>query len=128
MDTAVKISALGLCAAMLAVLLRKSNPELALCLGLAGGGVVLLCAFELARSLADTLERAGNMTGLTPAVFSPVLKCVAVGIICSMASEACRDSGSSQLASAVDTAGAVAALFCAMPLLTSLLDTVEGLL
>ena len=42
--------------------------------------------------------------------------------------EACRDSGSAQLASAVETAGAVAALFCALPLMTALLDTVEGLL
>ena len=45
-----------------------------------------------------------------------------------MAGEACRDAGSSQLASAVDLAGAVAALFCALPLVTSLLETVEGLL
>lgn len=68
------------------------------------------------------------MSGLSSAVFSPVLKCVAVGIICSLAGEACRDSGSSLLANAVDIAGAVCALFCALPLMTALLDTVEALL
>ena len=44
------------------------------------------------------------------------------------ASDACKDSGSAQLASAVDMAGAVAALFCALPLFSSFLNTVEGLL
>ena len=41
--------------------------------------------------------------------------------------EACRDAGSSQLASAVELAGAAAALVCALPLISALLDTVEGL-
>lgn len=128
MDVAVKVAAMGLCSALMALLLRKSNPELALCLGLAGGAVVLLCAFELMSELTDTLRAARELTGLPEKVFSPLLKCVAVGIICSLAGEACRDAGSSQLASAVDLAGAVAALFCALPLVTSLLETVEGLL
>ena len=128
MDTAVKISALGLVAALLALLLRKSNPELALCLALAGGAAVLAPALELLSAVADTARRARELSGLSPAIYSPLFKCAAVGIICSVSAEACRDSGSAQLASAVETAGAVAALFCALPLMTALLDTVEGLL
>ena len=42
-------------------------------------------------------------------------------------SEACKDAGSGQLASAVELAGAAAALVCALPLISALLDTVEGL-
>ena len=122
MDAAVKISALGLVAALLALLLRKSNPELA------GGAAVLAPALELLSAVADTARRARELSGLSPAIYSPLFKCAAVGIICSVSAEACRDSGSAQLASAVETAGAVAALFCALPLMTALLDTVEGLL
>ena len=128
MDIALKVSCIGICAALLALLLKRSNAELALCLGLTGAAVILYLAFGLVEAIADTARDARRLTGLSAAVFSPVLKCVAVGIICSLASEACRDAGSSQLASAVDLAGAVAALFCALPLLTSLMDTVEGLL
>ena len=47
MDVALKVSCLGLCAALLAALIRKSNPETALCLALAGGAVILYFAFSL---------------------------------------------------------------------------------
>lgn len=128
MEIAIKVSCAGICAALLALLLKKSNAELSVCLGLAGAAVILALAFGLVDAIAEAARTARRMTGLSGAVFSPVLRCVAVGIVCSLASDACRDAGSSQLASAVDLAGAVAALFCALPLLTALLDTVEGLL
>lgn len=119
---------MGLCAALLAALIRKSNPETALCLALAGGAVILYFAFSLVSQIADAAREARELSGLTSGVFAPVLKCVVVGIVCSIASDACKDSGSAQLASAVDMAGAVAALFCALPLFSSFLNTVEGLL
>lgn len=128
MDVALKVSCLGLCAALLAALIRKSNPETALCLALAGGAVILYFAFSLVSQIADAAREARELSGLTSGVFAPVLKCVVVGIVCSIASDACKDSGSAQLASAVDVAGAVAALFCALPLFSSFLNTVEGLL
>ena len=71
--------------------------------------------------------RARELSGLSPALFTPVVKCVGIGIVCALGSEACRDAGSSQLASAVELAGAAAALVCALPLISALLDTVEGL-
>lgn len=128
MDVALKVSCLGICAALLTALIRKSNPETALCLALAGGAVVLYFALSLVNSIADSAREARELSGLASGVFAPVLKCVAVGIICSFASDACKDAGSAQLASAVDLAGAVAALFCALPLFSAFLSTVEGLL
>ena len=128
MDIAVRVGALAVCAALLALLLKKSNAEIALCLTMAAGAVVLVFALQLVNSIADAAQRARELSGLSSAVYSPVLKCVAVGIICSLAADACRDSGSAVLSNALELAGAVAALFCALPLLTALLDTVEGLL
>ena len=128
MDVAIKVSCMGVCAALLALLLKKTNAELALCLGIVGGAAVLLVTQQLVDAIAEAVREARELTGLSSAMFSPVLKCVAVGIICSLASEACRDAGNAQLASTVDLAGAVAALFCALPLISSLLGTVEVLL
>ena len=128
MDIAVRVSALALSAALLALLLRKSNSELALCLTLAAAAAALLFALRLAGAIAEAACRARELSGLSTAVFSPLLKCVAVGIICSLAADGCRDAGSALLANAVELAGALAALYCALPLLSALLDTVEGIL
>ena len=111
----------------MALLLKRSNAELALCLGLGAAAVILLSVLGLASGLAEAAARARELSGLSPALYSPIMKCVGIGLICALGSEACKDAGSSQLASAVELAGAAAALVCALPLMSALLDTVEGL-
>ena len=128
MELAAKAAALGVCAALMALLLKKSNAELALCLGLGAAAAILLAALGLAEDILDAAAaRARELSGLSPALFSPVVKCVGIGLICGLGSEACKDAGSGQLASAVELAGAAAALVCALPLISALLDTVEGI-
>ena len=126
MDAAVKLAALAVCAAMLTLLVKKSNAEIALVLALAAGGVTLAFTLSLASSVAEAARRARELSGLSTAVYSPLVKCVAVAIVCSLAADACRDAENRLLASCVDFAGAVCALFCALPLISALLDTVEG--
>lgn len=127
MELAAKAVAAGICAALMALLLKKSNAELSVCLGLAAAAAILMAVLDLADELAAAAARARELSGLSPALFTPVVKCVGIGIVCALGSEACRDAGSSQLASAVELAGAAAALVCALPLISALLDTVEGL-
>lgn len=127
MELAAKAAAAGVSAALAALLLKRTNSELSLCLGLGAAAVMLLAVLGLASELAAAAERARELSGLSPALYSPVLKCVGIGLISGLGAEACRDSGSGQLASAVELAGAAAALSCALPLVSMLLDTVEGL-
>ncbi len=128
MELAAKAVAAGICAALMALLLRRSNAELSVCLGLGAAAVILASVLGLASDIAGAAERAQELSGLSPALFAPIVKCVGVGIVCALGSEACKDAGSSQLASAVELAGAAAALVCALPLVSALLDTVEGLI
>ena len=121
-----KVVAAGVCAALLALVVRRHNAELALCLTLAGCAAVLAAALGLAGGLRDALERAREMSGLSGALFSPVVKCAAIGVVCRIGSDECRDAGSSALGSALEFAGALAALWTALPLLSALLDTIEG--
>ncbi len=126
MDLTFKVVAAGVCAALLALVVRRHNAELALCLTLAGCAAVLAAALGLAGGLRDALERAREMSGLSGALFSPVVKCAAIGVVCRIGSDECRDAGSSALGSALEFAGALAALWTALPLLSALLDTIEG--
>lgn len=126
MDLTFKVVAAGVCAALLALVVRRHNAELALCLTLAGCAAVLAAALGLAGGLRDALERAREMSGLSGALFSPVVKCAAIGVVCRIGSDECRDAGSSALGSVLEFAGALAALWTALPLLSALLDTIEG--
>ncbi len=116
-----------MCAALIAVLVKKSNPELALCLTIAACAAVITGALQIAGGLTDVLDKAKNLSGLSAAVLRPVLKCVGIGIIARLGSDICRDAGSSGLASSVELAAAMAAIFVALPLFTTLLSMVEGM-
>lgn len=125
MTILMKAAVTGIAGAIIALLLKRSAPELGLALSLA---VSLLCAvlsMELVSGLGDILELVREQTGLSPAVTGPVLKCVGVGIVTRIAADICKDAGQSAAASAVELCGAACALVTALPLIRSLLEAVR---
>lgn len=124
----LKIAAVAVAAALCAVVVRKSASELAAVLALAAGCIILsfsLGALESVRALMDTLA---DTAGLSPAVLAPVVKTVGIAILTRVAAELCRDAQESGIAAFVETAGAAAALFVALPLMETVLSMVTDLL
>lgn len=128
MTDIIKIAAIAVAAALCAVVVRKSAAELALVLALAAGAILLTCsmgALEGVRALMDTLA---DTAGLSPAVLAPVVKTVGIAILTRVAAELCRDAQEGGIAAFVETAGAAAALFVALPLMKTVLSMITGLL
>lgn len=128
MELVGKIAAAALFAALIVLLLRRSNPELAVPLS------AVVCVFAFGAVLAvlqpvvELLVEAERMSGLSAVYFRPVIKCVAIGIISKAAADLCRDSAQSAMAGAVELGGTAAALLTALPLLRSFLQLLQGLL
>lgn len=123
-----KLSALGVTAALCALVLRKRVPELALALTLAAGALLLgqtLPALASVRGLADRLSHAA---GLSPQVWAPVWKTVGIGIVTKLASAVCKDAGEGSVAAFLETAGSALALLAALPLVEAVFDTLSSLL
>ena len=128
MEDMLKVAALGVAAALCAVVVKKNVQELGIVLALAAGAVILTFAFGAVGSIRAFLDRLGDLAGLSPAVLAPVVKTVGIAIVTKVAAEVCRDAREGGIASFVEIAGAVLALFVALPLLEAVLDTVTGLL
>ena len=58
MELAAKAVAAGICAALMALLLKKSNAELSVCLGLAAAAAILMAVLGLADELAADIVSA----------------------------------------------------------------------
>ncbi|NCB51789.1 MAG: stage III sporulation protein AD [Clostridia bacterium] len=127
MDIAVKAVAAGVIAAIFGLIIRKNNPELAVVLSIAACAVILAVALGLADGVMEVVGLARDLSGLSSAVFTPVVKCVGIGIIAKLGADSCRDAGSAGTASAVELAGAIAAVFTALPLMRTLLKMMEEL-
>ena len=125
MTILLKAAAVGIAGAVIAMLLKRSAPELGLALSVAVSLFGALLAMELVTGLGDLLNTVQEETGLSPAVVGPVMKCVGVGIVSRLAADICRDAGQSAAASAVELCGAACALVTALPLIRAMLSALR---
>lgn len=128
MELLVKLAALSLCVSAVALLLRRSDEALALILPMAAlivGCALLLPEFAQMQALCS---RALALTGLPAALFTPLAKVIGISLVTRFSCALCADAGQSALSALLGTAGAVCALVCALPLVSALLDLVEGFL
>lgn len=112
---------------MLALLVKKNTPELALMIALATGIAVFWLTVTMCGSIADMIVRAVEISGSASVYVTPVMKCVAIGLITNLASQVCKDAQQGTAASSVELCGVFCALYAAMPLVESLLSVVERL-
>lgn len=124
MTVLVRAAALGLVGAVVSLLLKKNAPELALALSLAICVMAAGLAAELFAELREVIDLAREQTGLSPAIVSPVIKCVGIGVVTRLAADLCKDAGQGAVASAVELCGAGCAIVTALPLLRSLLQMI----
>ena len=128
MEVLVRLAALCLCVSTLAAVLKKSEEVSSLLLLLAAvlvGCAMLLPAFA---DLADFCARTLALTGLPETLFAPLCKVLAIALVVRFSCALCADAGQSAIALLLNTAGAVCALVCALPLLEALLTLLEDLL
>ena len=114
-------------ASAVCLLLKKSNPEMGLPLSLLVCAGALVMAAGLISPILTLLDGARRMSGLSDALFFPVVKSVGIGICAKTASDICKDSGQGAIAGCLETVGAVCALYAALPLMETLLDMLEEL-
>ena len=122
MEQVFQVTALCLVGALLAVVVRRGSPELALLLTLAGVAAVLLCLAGPLEELLAFFAELGERSGVSQRLLAPLYKTVGIALVVKAGGELCRDAGESALAAALETAGSVCALLAALPLLRAVLS------
>ena len=122
MELSVQAAALCVVAALLALVVRRGNPETALLLTLGATTAVLLSLAGSLETLADFLGSLVEESGLSRELFIPLYKTVGIALVVKIGGSLCRDAGESALSAVVETAGAVCALLTALPLLRAVLS------
>ena len=128
MEIVIRAAACAVVGSVLALLLKKYTPELSLSVTILTGTAVLWLASSVCARIVDALRETAEKGGISAIYLSPVLKCVAIGMVSHLASQICRDAGQGSAASAVELCASVCALYAALPLIESLLAVVERLL
>ena len=114
MEQVIQITALCVVGALLALVVRRGTPELALLLAVA-------CTVTVLLFLAEPVE-------VTQSLFTPLYKTIGIAFVVKLGGELCRDAGEAAIAAVVEMAGAVCTLLVALPLLQTVLSLVLELM
>lgn len=114
-------------AAVLSLLLRRHNPELALLLGALTALGVLAASLGVLSGFQEFRNLVRQMLGEeSETLLAPVIKCLAISLVSRLASELCRDASQYAAAWAVELAGSACSLVVVLPLLLGVLKTIGG--
>lgn len=116
----VKILALCIVAALLAVLLKQYKSEYAFISVLASCCVILMLILGDAKSLFNEVYSLSENT-TAGNYFKTALKALGIAYITSFAANSCRDFGQSALAAKAELAGKTALCILSLPLLSAVL-------
>ena len=128
MELIVKVTAVCLLGALLAALLKKSNPELALLLAVAACVIVLAVVIKGLDEIFAFLDEIVTWGGLSADIFSPLWKTVGIALVTRVGTELCKDAGENAMASLVEMTGAFGAVLVAIPLFQAAWEMLRALI
>jgi len=124
----LKIALLGIVGALLALQLKTLKSEYAIYLILA---VSVLIFFSIADRLAAILtgfEAIRDSLPIDAGYIQTLMKIIGITYIAEFASDLCKDAGFQTVAGQIQIFGKLSVLAISIPVLTALLDTIQGFL
>ena len=128
MELFAKAAAMGVIGCILATLLRRYSKEQAMLLELVTAGAILVAGAALLRPVTEVAAALEEASGASPALITPVYKCLGIALVTQLAAEVCRDAGDGAVAQSIGFVGTTAALYAAAPLLMAVLKLIRELL
>ena len=127
MEIILRGAVIAVIGSILALLLRKNAPEMALLTVLSAGLMIFWLSASLCAKIIETLREIAENGAVSSIYLAPVLKCVGIGLVTHLAAQLCRDAQQGSAASAVELCGTLCALYISLPLFELLLSMVGRL-
>ena len=126
--TELLVTAVGmlLCGALLSAVLRSQRPELAVCLSLLAGALVVGMLLSQLSPFLATLRRMTALGGVGDTHLGVVLRGAGICLITGLAADTCRDAGDTALAGKAELTGRILLLLLAVPLYEEILTLIVG--
>ena len=128
MEILIRAAAAAAVGSVLALLRKKHAPEQGMALSILTGAVIVWLSAGAAVRVTQVFTDLADKGEIPSIYLSPVMKCIGIGLITDLTAGLCRDAQQGGVASAVELCGTLCAVYVSLPLISSLLATVEKLL
>lgn len=123
-----KIVGVGLLTCIASMLIKSIKPEYYIVVVLSGSIVILFMLVDALSTILNYFFLISSKTNIGYELITIALKILGVGFLCEFANGICVDSGNSSIGDKIILAGKVVIVCLAIPIITSLLNTIIALL
>ncbi|NMA66215.1 MAG: stage III sporulation protein AD [Clostridiaceae bacterium] len=124
----IRIAAIGIIIAVIALMISVQRPEMSILLGLAFGAMVLIVAFSKAGSIIGVIKENIDAAGIDSKLLVPVLKVTGMAYITQFAVDICSDCGQKAIATKIEIVGKIMMLAVSVPIATSIIKVIASIL
>lgn len=124
---AVQIAGFAVCAAALALILRRLRPESATVLVIAAGALAGLMVLPQLGQIVSGITALASSGGVQEGYVSQLVKIGGISLLMDFAAQTCRDAGEDGLALKVELAGRVMLIALSLPVMQTLLTQIMSL-
>jgi len=124
----VQVVGVGLVATILILVLKEYHPEIAFQIAIAAGVILILLVIGYIVEIIQAVTEVALDAGMEVMYLQVLLRIIAVAYLAEFAAQVCRDAGEGSIASKIELAAKVIILVMAVPIITSVMESILSLL
>jgi stage III sporulation protein AD len=124
----VQIALIGIVSGVLVIAIKQKQPELGMQVSMIAGLIIFIYALDYLVTAVDYIRDIVARYDIPYESITIVLKIIGVAYICEFAVQLLKDTGEGSIASKVELAGRVFIIVLSLPVITSFMNMVLGLL
>lgn len=123
----VKIVGVAIFAVITIIILKSYRPEMALILSIVTGIGIMLYAIYKMTPVVNVLNDLVNKSGINTEFLMIIIKVIGIAYIVEFGKNICVDAGQTSIATKLEMAGKVIIVVLTIPLISSLVNVLTGL-
>ena len=123
----IKIVGVSIFAVIMIIILKNYRPDMALVLSIITGIGIMLYAISKMSSVINVLNDLVSKSGVNTDFLLIIIKVIGIAYIVEFGKNVCIDAGQSSIATKLEMAGKVVIVVLTIPLISSLVNVLVGL-
>lgn len=123
----IKIVGVSIFSVIMIIILKNYRPEMALVLSIITGIGIMLYAISKMSSVINVLNDLVSKSGVNTDFLLIIIKVIGIAYIVEFGKNVCIDAGQSSIATKLEMAGKVVIVVLTIPLISSLVNVLVGL-
>jgi stage III sporulation protein AD len=119
-----KLIFIAILSTAICIVLKQTRPEFAMFVALATVVIIFIVSLEQIGQVLNLIKELSNKSGMPNTFFETILKIIGISYVVEFASNICKDSGESAIASKIQFAGKCIILILGMTIIGNFVDTI----